>query len=187
MNKCHGLTRTTREGSKGYTLIEAMIAVAIVAILSAIAVPSFAAIQENAAKRAALNNFWHAIFLARSEAVKRNSVVSICKSSSGQTCDSAAAEWSGGWIVFENRDHNEPATREADEPVLQVYAGWPTGHITSNRKAFSFRPTTQGAVNGTIVFCGANGHDARAIIISHTGRPRQSSRDADNKPLQCTS
>ena len=186
MNTGHGTTFRARSIVRGYTLMEMMIAVAIMAILAAIAVPSFAAIQQNAARRTALNNFWHAIFLARSEAVKRNSVIAMCRSSDGISCNNTGTDWSGGWIVFDNLDHDEPATRDSNEPILQTYSAWPTGHITSNRKTFSFRASTQGAVNGTIVFCDASGRSAQAIIISHTGRPRQSSRDANNKPLTCT-
>jgi len=194
MKHCHGSTpanrariRTSnRTGIRGVTLIEMIMVIAIVAILAAVAVPSFAAIRQNAAKRTALNNFWHAIFLARSEAMKRNSVIGICKSNDGQNCNNARGDWAGGWIVFDNLNHDEPAERDIDEPILQVYPAWPTGRITSNRQTFTFRPITQGAVNGTIVFCDASGHGAQAIIISHTGRPRQSSRDASNKPLQCS-
>ena len=76
--------------------------------------------------------------------------------------------------------------RDYGEPVLSVHAGWRGGHITSNRKAFSFRPIIQGVVNGTVLFCDPRGNaHARAIIISHTGRPRVSQRDSSNKPLRC--
>ncbi len=182
MKNRHGST----VNNNGFTLIEMMITMAVLAILAAVAIPSFATIQQNTARRTAMNNFWHAIFLARSESLKRNAVIAICKSKNGITCDNNLSDWSAGWIVFDNLDHDEPAQRDSQEPLLQVYSAWQTGHITSNRPTFSFRPTTQGAVNGTIVFCDIDGKSAQAIIISHTGRPRQSSRDASNKPLQCT-
>jgi type IV fimbrial biogenesis protein FimT len=171
--------------SSGVTLIELMIVVAVVAILSAIAAPGFASMRQAAARKTALDTFWHSIFLARSEAIKRNGVIALCRSVDGLTCGAASMDWSSGWIVFENRDHDEPATRDADEPILQVFKPESTIRITSNRTTFSFRPTTQGVVNGTIVFCDQSGR-GEAIIISHTGRPRQSARDASNKPLQCT-
>lgn len=171
---------------RGFTLIEALIAVAITAILTAVAVPSFATIEQNAARRTALNNFWHSIFLARSESIKRNAVIALCKSADGASCDNTISDWSNGWIVFDNLDHDEPAQRDAGEPVIERFSAMSAVRISSNRQTFSFRPVTQGAVNGTIVFCDTAGHGS-AIIISHTGRPRQSSRDASNKPLQCLS
>jgi len=72
--------------------------------------------------------------------------------------------------------------------VLRIYNAVEDISVTSNhgRQTFSFSPYAQGSVNGTIVFCDARGSDeARAIIISHTGRPRQSKRDASNQPLSC--
>ena len=114
-------------------------------------------------------------------------MVSICKSVDGSTCSNGAADWNGGWITFANIDRDELPQRDANEPVLYVQQGWRLGQISANRAAFSFRPHTQGVVNGTIVFCDPRGSAAaRAIIISHTGRPRVSQRDASNRPLVCT-
>jgi len=171
---------------EGVTLIELVVSLSIVAILLTIAAPSFAEIQQNTRRRSAVNDYWHAIFLARNEAIKRNSVVSLCKSSTGITCDNASGSWSNGWIVFENLDRDEPAQRDTNEPILRLYDSSDNISIRSNRTTFTFRPITQGAVNGTIVFCDQRGsQSARAIIISHTGRPRQSNVDASNRPLSC--
>jgi type IV fimbrial biogenesis protein FimT len=171
---------------RGFTLIELMITISISAILLSMTVPSFAEMRQNSIRRSALNDYWHAIFLARNEAIKRNSVVVLCKSNDGQTCQPAAANWSSGWLVFDNLDHDEPAQRDDGEPILKTYTTNPRISIKSNRVNFSFRPITQGAVNGTIVFCDKRGPaEARAIIISHTGRPRLSNRDASNRILSC--
>lgn len=171
---------------QGVTLIELIIALSIVAILTSISAPSLVNWQRNSERSAAITNFWHAIFLARSEAIKRNSVVVLCKSSDGQQCSNSASNWANGWLVFENIDHDEPAQVDAGEPVLHVYNDAKGMSIRSNRPAFSFRPFAQGSVNGTIVFCDARGdQSARAIIISHTGRPRESAKDASNHALHC--
>jgi type IV fimbrial biogenesis protein FimT len=172
--------------SQGVSLVELLAAISIIAIAGALAMPGFTDLRHNTARTAAVNDFFHALFLARSEAIKRGGVVSLCKSSDGNTCMNRTADWNAGWIVFANGDRDDPPRRDDNEPVLWVYAGWRAGHITANRQAFSFRPSTQGVVNGTILFCDPRGSaHARAIIISHTGRPRVSQRDASNKPLRC--
>ncbi len=180
--------RSNRRSQLGVTLIEALITLTIVAVLASTAAPSFMELQRNTIRRSAMNNVWHAIFLARNEAIKRNSVVVLCKSYNGVNCDNSRGDWSAGWLVFENLDHDAPAQVDSDEPILRIYNA--TGQISvrpnGERQFFSFRPVAQSAANGTIVFCDSRGSDAaRAIIISQTGRPRQSSKDASNRPLTC--
>lgn len=171
--------------NSGFTLIEIMIALAVLSILGTLAVPGFSNLLQDSARTSAVNSFIHTVFLARSEAIKRGQVVSICKSTDGANCN-AAAEWNGGWITFVNSDRDEPPQRDADESLLFVQQSWQGGKVTSNRTAFSFRPHTQGVVNGTLVFCDKRGStSARAVIISHVGRPRVSQRDASNRPLVC--
>jgi len=141
----------------------------------------------NGQRAAAVNGFLHTLFLARSEAITRAQVVTVCRSTDAARCE-PGADWSTGWIAFVNRDRDNPPERDAAEALIASSGGWPGGSITSNRGTYSFRPVTQGVVNGTIVFCDARGPaHARAIIISHTGRPRVAQRDADGKPLRCPS
>jgi type IV fimbrial biogenesis protein FimT len=172
--------------SQGITLVELITTVGIVAILSSIAVPSFSHLRNDAERTTTVNGFLHALYLARSESIKRGQVVSICKSADGSTCAGKGANWSEGWMVFANNDRDDLPVRDPDEPVLLVNEGWQAGSIDSNREAYSFRPYQQAVVNGTIVFCDPRGSaHARAIIISHTGRPRVAQRDSSNRALQC--
>lgn len=171
--------------SGGMTLIEMLIVVAVMAILATLATPGFSALLYDSDRTAAVNSFFHALFLARSEAIKRSGVVSVCKSSDGQTC-SRTAEWTAGWIVFANTDRDEPPVRDGREALLATYEGWPRGRITSTRTSFSFRSYRQGVVNGTVIFCDPRGSaHARAIIINHAGRPRVARRDSSGRPLRC--
>jgi type IV fimbrial biogenesis protein FimT len=172
----------------GVTMIELIVVLAIVAILASIGVPAMSNLLRNTERSTAVNNYWHAIFLARSEAIKRNSVVVLCKSSDGKQCNNDADNWADGWLVFDNLDHDEPAQVDSGESVLRFYNKMTGMRIHSNRKTFAFRSFAQGGVNGTIVFCDARGaSSARAIIISHTGRPRESSKDASHHALHCDS
>jgi type IV fimbrial biogenesis protein FimT len=171
---------------KGFTLIELITTVSIVAILTAVAAPSFSDLRHNAERTTAVNNFFHGLFLARSESIKRAQVITVCKSRDGSTCDNEA-EWHEGWMIFVNTDRDDLPVRDEGEAVLRVNQGWTGGTITSNRTAYSFRPYRQAVVNGTIVFCDPRGSaQARAIIISHTGRPRVAQRDASNRALRCS-
>jgi type IV fimbrial biogenesis protein FimT len=156
------------------------------AIVSTLAMPGMNDLVKNSERTSAVNTFIHALFFARSEAMTRGGVVSLCKSMNGSSCMNRHPDWNAGWMVFANTDRDDPPVRDADEEVLAVYPGWQGGHITSNRQAYSFRPYLQGVVNGTILFCDPRGgSEARAIVISHTGRPRVSQRASGNKPLRC--
>jgi type IV fimbrial biogenesis protein FimT len=169
----------------GVTLIELLVAISVVAILSAIAAPNFAAVLRTNARTAAVNEFIHSLLLARSTAVTSGSSVAICPSRNGLECSNGSG-WEAGWIVFENPDREQPPLRDGNELVLYRNHGWQNGNIRSNRPAFAFRHSTQGDVNGTVVFCTrGSANEARAIIISHSGRPRVSKRDASNRALQC--
>jgi type IV fimbrial biogenesis protein FimT len=172
----------------GTTLMELLATVAIVAVLVALAAPSFRTIQLDSRRTVAVNGFLHSLFLARSEAIKRAQIVSVCRSGDGQSCDPGNGDWSAGWIVFVNLDRDDPPRRDTAEELILRSDGWRGGSITSNRPAYSFRPATQGVVNGTVTFCDVRGSlHARAIVISHTGRPRVARRDTSGKPLRCAS
>ncbi len=173
-------------GERGYTLIELMFGVAILAGLLAWSVPTFGDLRRNAARTTEVNEFVQAVYLARSEAIKRNGVVSLCPSRDSQACDAAGAPWHAGWIVFVNTDRDTPAVRDGSEPLLRTHAPWVTGRIFANRATLSFRPYGQAGVTATLTFCDDRGaRAARAVIISQTGRPRVTGRNASGGALSC--
>ena len=174
--------------SAGVTFVELLISLSLIAIVGTLAAPGFSNLLYDSRRTATVNDFFHALFLARSAAITRGKVVSVCRSTDRETCAGRAVPWTAGWIVFANDDRDEPPQRDPGEDLIAAYSGWPRGEITSNRAAYSFRPHMQGVVNGTIVFCDPRGSaHARAIIISHSGRPRVSRRGANNEALRCAS
>lgn len=68
------------ESSRGFTLVEAMVVIALIAIISAIAVPSYQAMVENNRQTSARNSLVGAFQLARSEAVLRRKQVTVTTS-----------------------------------------------------------------------------------------------------------
>jgi type IV fimbrial biogenesis protein FimT len=172
---------------RGFTLPELVFTVAIAVGLLGWGVPTFRDVQRDAARTREVNQFIQAVYLARSEAIKRNGVVSLCPSLDGDRCAPTGTPWQAGWIVFVNGDHDSPADRDTAEQLLQVYAPWPGGALNANRTTLSFRPFGQMGVTATFTFCDDRGSQAaRAVIISQTGRPRVSDRSAANTPLTCS-
>ena len=105
--------------NKGFTLIELIVTVAILAILVAVAVPSFSSIIENNKMVSARDSLINAFQYARTEAVTRNSSISICPSSNSTSCV-ATTNWSNGWIVFEDSASGSTPTVGS---ILRVYDG----------------------------------------------------------------
>ena len=75
----------------GFTLIELMIAIALVAILLATAVPALDDFTNDARQTGAINDFIGSIHLARNTAITTNSRVTMCASASGTNCE--ATSW----------------------------------------------------------------------------------------------
>ncbi len=87
---------------RGYTLPELVFTMAIAVGLLGWGVPTFRDLQRNAARTREVNQFIQAVYLARSEAIKRNRVVSLCPSVDAEDCAPAGTSWQAGWIVFVN-------------------------------------------------------------------------------------
>jgi type IV fimbrial biogenesis protein FimT len=85
----------------GFTLIELMITIAAASILMAIAVPSFNQMIISGQLTAQSNEMVSALSLARSEAIKRNASVTLCRVAlaTDTTCATAAGNWQN-WIVL---------------------------------------------------------------------------------------
>jgi len=171
---------------RGFTLPEILCTLAVLAVVTGWALPSFRHLALDAARNREVNGFLQAVHLARSEAIKRNGVVSLCPSPDGIQC-AASTAWHGGWIVFVNADRDSPAVRDAGEELLRAHPAWEGGRIGSNRTTLSFRPYGQSGVTATVTFCDPRGSPAaRAVIISQTGRPRVTDRSSSGGPLSCT-
>lgn len=85
--------------TRGFTLIEMMVTVAVLAILMAIAVPSFSNVMRRSDVSSGSNALLADIAYARSEAVNRHTIVSICPSSNGTSCTDDKT-YETGWIVY---------------------------------------------------------------------------------------
>jgi type IV fimbrial biogenesis protein FimT len=98
----------TRLASQGFTIIEVMIVVAIMAILLALAGPSFTGLIERWRVRDSAESLTSSLYHARSEAIKRGGNVIIVKYANSGACTTATAntEWGCGWHVFFDANGN---------------------------------------------------------------------------------
>jgi len=85
----------------GFTLIELMVAVAVLAILLTLAVPSFAGLMRSSQVSSQTNSLVTAFNVARSEASKRGMPVTVCAADAGLAdCSASAADWKNGWLII---------------------------------------------------------------------------------------
>jgi type IV fimbrial biogenesis protein FimT len=165
----------------GFSLVELAACCAVAAALLVFGAQSFVAIGNSVRLSSAANTFLSHLYLARSESIKRNGRVVLCKSTEGSSCASIGG-WQQGWIVF--HDINNNGLHEPDEPVI-VRQG-PLGgrlSLTGNlyvSKYVSFAPNgsteqVSGAFQaGRFTLCreSLESGDAREIRLDGAMRPR---------------
>lgn len=169
------------QGQGGFTLFELIITMAIAAIVFGWAAPTFSTmIQDNRISGQSLD-FITSLNLARSEAIKRSTPVTLCKSANGQDCvvDGGTTDWGQGWIVF--TDNNGNQTRDNGEPILRVHGSLAgNNRLTGNQNVDdAITYTTRGSTTqfGTLSLCDPRKDNTigKAIRINITGRAKISS------------
>jgi type IV fimbrial biogenesis protein FimT len=170
-----GSERCRHASARGFTMIELMVTLTILAVLTVVAAPSFNNALLSNRLAGVANSFTASTQLARSEAIKRNSTVRLCRSSTGTSC-ATTGTWAQGWIVFHDIDND--GTVGAGEPILQVQQAIQADYhftTTSTGTPYSLKFAAIGgtADSATLLLCRATpspGQQERVISISATGR-----------------
>jgi len=169
------LMRTDKQLSvRGFTLLELIVAVTIVALLLGVGVPSFRALTMNGRLIAHTNEFVTSINMARSAAVRYQRNATVCLSddfdAAVPVCD-AGTDWSNGWIVWVDKDRD--ADTDAGEILFVHEPLSGTATLTSTvTNQFSYDARGFALVGGDdVTLCDdRTGETGRVVHVNNIGR-----------------
>lgn len=169
-----------RKRAGAFSLVELAVTLAVLAIITAIAIPSFTAIINSNRLATASNELVATLQFARMEAVRRNSRVVVCSSANAEAATPACTTGTWGqWIVFADRNADDALS--AGEllrtsvlgPTLVARAANPISNATQVRfqDRIVFNPDGFAyAQNGALLSGAVN-------VCIRTARPQQNRRN----------
>lgn len=145
----------SRHAVRGFTIVELMMTVAILAILTMLAVPGLRGMLQQQRVKTASFDIYAGLILARSEAIKRNATVILTP---------AGGNWAGGWTTTLTSDLNTPIARQ--DPFSGVTIAGP-GTVTFNGMGRLSGAATSFSVSST----GIDASKYRCVTLDLSGRP----------------
>lgn len=167
------------KGSFGFTLLELLVTIAVVAILTVWAVPGFGNMIQESRRAAANNELITTLTYARTIAISRRVPVIVCKSTnattSTPTCSTSGTDyWDSGWFAYVDNNGNGSFDSGTDE-VIRAHESLISGITLRGNTAFANQIAFSSAgitANGTFAICDKRGwpNGARAIDVKLGGR-----------------
>lgn len=175
---------------RAFSLYEALVTLTVVSTVTTVAVPSFQQLTSSQRMSGAVNSLVTALHLARSETIKRGERAVLCPSSDGRACRNngiGGTAWEHGYLLYIDRNGNHEF--DTDEMAVQMFGATEGLHIrsTAHRDHVTYQPNGMASgSNLSFTFCDKHGRGApRAVIVSNSGRPRTSTRDASGGAISC--
>lgn len=162
--------------SAGYTLMEMLIVMSIIAVLTAIAIPSFKYVTDSGRISGELNGLVGDLQYARNEAGKEGQTITVCPSVSPYVQCATSVTWNTGWIVF--ADINNDQKVDGNDNILRKQTAFTGGDtltadnalqsITFNREGFAKTGTTN-TVTMTLHASAPSSGSTRCLTVSPVG------------------
>ncbi|KGM50983.1 hypothetical protein N792_12990 [Lysobacter concretionis Ko07 = DSM 16239] len=168
-----------RQEARGFTLIELMVTLAVMAVLLGIGVPSFQRLQQSTRTTTAFHLLTTSLALARLSAVKSNAPVSVCPSRDGRHCRGDSV-WDDGWIVFADPARaKQPASVDAVLHRFDRVGPRLALRSTAGRTLVRFHPSGMAyGSNLSVRLCSTRDRThLGSVIVNNAGRPRSERHD----------
>ena len=156
----------------GFGLAEQIIALAVLAVLTTLAVPSFHQMVEKHELRAAQSDYIAALQHARNLAVNEQVRVIFCPSHDAHTC-SGDDSWSQGWLIGKADPDKAGQLLGPPRYVGRKYHDALVTTSSRQQNYVSFGPTGSSGTNQTLSFCMKDEPQrVLQVIIASSGRIR---------------
>jgi type IV fimbrial biogenesis protein FimT len=182
------IARMKNRSQNGFTLYELLITFLIVGVVLTLGVPNFVQFTQNSRMTSTANDLHASFQLARSEAARAKTNITICASANSMTAGAdCGGTWEQGYIVFVD-DNGDLARAGATETVLRAHPEVAEGvmlRFANGATYFSYASTGlgRGDVGGApavsqVVMCDARGNitaaggnsAARLFVATPLGR-----------------
>lgn len=163
--------RGARRQASGMTLIELLVAVAVLAIVATIGLPSYQRLSARSEVTAEVMRLKSALAMTRNTAITRRTTITLCPSTDGSQCtivnNADGKAWLAPLAIFEGRG-------EAGDTLLRTLGESRLPALTyrnDNRPVRYKALGRSGGHNGTFRLCGRREEGAK-VIINNVGRVR---------------
>ncbi len=156
----------------GFTLIELMVTITLVAIVMGIGVPSYQDFVVRNRIQTQASEIRSSLAMARVEAIRRGLRVRVCPGESG--CN-GSANWHNGWNSFVDRNSDNAREEAKNETQLEVHISLDGGSTLTGANHVIFKSDGTAGAERELNLCTAEGDASphrRRIAISSVGRIR---------------
>ncbi|WP_425509293.1 GspH/FimT family protein [Xanthomonas euroxanthea] len=162
-----------RLNQSGRSMIEVITALLVIALLAAIATPSFITLRNALATMALMSDLCSHLELTRSAAVTRRTDALMCPLGVDRQC-ADTYDWSRGWLIYLDPDGNRSPDRDSD--IIFSHELKVTDHTrlstSQGRKQIRYLSTGRTATsNATFHICSGTSLKGR-VTLNVSGRVR---------------